>query len=158
MADREMALRFLAFRMRPYSQYSENDLNQFLLDAMKSINGLPDEDLAEHERAFEKAMRAARTIFGNDAFRKRFSPKQGRSPVNKALFEVVSVGLAALSDDELEHLATKAESVRNELMSLMNLSSEFVTSISVATGTPRRVKLRFDEMKKVFDRVLGHTS
>ncbi len=112
MADREMVLRFLAFRMRPYSDYSANDLNQFLLDAMKSINTLSSSQLVEHETAFENAMRAATQIFGNDAFRKRFSKNQGRSPVNKALFEVIAVSLAALDQDAIATLVARRQDVQ----------------------------------------------
>lgn len=155
MADREMVLRFLAFRMQPHGQYSSNDLNKFLLDAMKRINALPDEEIVKHEVAFDEAMKAAREIFGNDAFRKRFTATQTRSPINKALFEIVSVNLANLSNNEREELVGKRDFVKAEFIRLMLRSPEFLTAISVATGNQRRVRLRFEEMESLFRRVLG---
>jgi hypothetical protein len=41
MADRECALRFLAFRITPWEEYKANDLDGFLSEAMNKLNQMP---------------------------------------------------------------------------------------------------------------------
>lgn len=40
MADRELVLRFVAFRLTPYGAYPGGDFDQFLGDAMRALNGI----------------------------------------------------------------------------------------------------------------------
>ena len=83
MKDRECALRFLAFHMRPWEEYSAPSLDAQLGAAMRELNQTtPDhrEALAED---FRQAMRAAHAIFGRFAFRKRESlDDEKRRPLN----------------------------------------------------------------------------
>ena len=41
MSDREMVLRFLAFRLFPEEDYASTDLDDFLRAAMRDLNELP---------------------------------------------------------------------------------------------------------------------
>jgi hypothetical protein len=97
MADREMVLRFLAFRLTPPEQYARGDLDAFQRQAMRMINDLPAKEIEWLSNEFAEAMRAGHEIFGKHAFRKRFRGQEQRSPVNKALFESVSGNLAMLA-------------------------------------------------------------
>lgn len=151
MYDREMILRFLAFRLTPQSEYRGSDLNGFLLEAMQSINDLSTEELELHKEAFETAMHAARDIFENDAFRKRFRKDAGRMPINKALFDAVSVGLSRMSQEQLNRLIERRTQVVNGFIELMT-DSAFVNSISSSTGTQRQVQKRFDDIDRLLNR------
>src|SRR5262245_6575322 len=92
MDDREMILRFIAFRLTKPEQYSHDDFDRFLRESMRQLNQLGPIAIEQLRAEFDLSMMAANEIFGPHAFRKR-DPQRGsrRLPINKALFEAVSV-------------------------------------------------------------------
>ncbi|MDO0925314.1 DUF262 domain-containing protein [Streptomyces sp. TG1A-8] len=152
MADREMVLRFLAFRMTSPHAYKPGDFDAFLAEAMHQVNRL---DSAEENRLrteFLTAMLAAEEIFGHHAFRKYRRNQQRKSPINKALFEAVAVNLASLGDDDRE--ALRQTDVLDAFAELME-DVEFERAISVGTGDARKVRKRFDAVKELLETALG---
>ena len=154
MADRECVLRFLAFNIDTWEEYNTDDLDGYLGRAMTKINAMSEDDRERIALDFEKAMRAAFRIFGDDAFRKRNDTKHSRRPVNRALFEAWSVQLARCSAVEIEELIDKREEVKKRFISLMNEDGDFDRAISYGTGTPRRVKKRFGAIAELTAEVL----
>ena len=155
MADRECALRFLAFRTTPWEEYKTNDLDGFLSEAMKKLNQMAQADRDRLEVEFCRAMSAAHEIFGPDAFRKRYAKGAAQNPISKALFEAWSVVLARCSDDEVEYLISIKEQIRNDFIELMNTDRSFDVSISYSTGVPQRVEKRFKSIGNLVNRALG---
>ncbi len=156
MADRECVLRFLAFRIDTWEEYNTSDLDGYLGRAMTKINEMSEDARERIARDFEKAMRAASRIFGDDAFRKRYDIEDPRRrPISKALFEAWSVQLARCSAVEIEELVDKREEVRKRFIVLMNEDSDFDRAISYGTGTPRRVKKRFGAIAELTAEVLA---
>ena len=143
MADRECVLRFLAFHIQPWERYAADSLDSYLDETMKAINRMPTNRLDALAWEFKTAMRAASRIFGNDAFRKRYRPDEGRHQISLALFEAWGVQLARCSVEELERLVARRTDVREGFMSLLNRDAEFEKAISVSTGTPQRIRKRF---------------
>jgi hypothetical protein len=154
MADREMVLRFLAFRITPPENYARGDLDSFLRQAMWQINEMAQTAIERLSEEFNKAMRAAADIFGDNAFRKQFAGQERRLPVNKALFETISVNLAALTQKELGILRSRRDDVAERFLSLMELGS-FLQSISGGTGDVVKVRRRFSDIQQMFQEVLG---
>lgn len=149
MADREMALRYLAFRMTDPRDFVGGDFDRFLRTSMKEVNNWDEGEVASAEREFSLVMTAAREIFDNDAFRKRYNESDSRKPVNKALFESVSVALAHVLDAYgpagLQALARRRSLVQKDFIELMH-DSDFDNSISVSTGDTPKVRYRFETM------------
>ena len=154
MADRECVLRFLAFYIDPWEDYDVNDLDGYLSRAMTKINKMTPERRDAIAREFKKAMRAARSIFDDDAFRKRYSRNDSRRLVSKALFEAWSIQLARCSSDQINEFVNRREAVIDRFISLMNQDNEFERAISYATGTPRRVKKRFSAISQLVKEVV----
>lgn len=157
MADREFVLRFLAFKLTPYTEYDSKEFDSFLSDTMAEINKMTDEELKELERQFRRAMNAAFDIFERDAFRKRYKPSGGRYPINKALFESWSVNLSQLSDEQLNQLSERRDFVRDKFIELMNNRRDnpyFDTAISQGTGDIAKVKRRFGAIEQLIKEVL----
>ena len=154
MADREMVLRYLAFRLTSPHDYKTSDLNAFLIHAMKQVNHLRTAEVLKMRDEFHAAMWAAQSIFGKDAFRKRYSKGANRSPVNKALYEAVSVNLAELSDDQRTLLAQRKSTLKEGFITLMN-TAEFSDAVSVATGDRHKVKRRFNGIRTLFAEVMA---
>ncbi|MEU1691794.1 DUF262 domain-containing protein [Streptomyces hirsutus] len=148
MADREMVLRFLAFRLTNPAEHTEKDFDRFLTDMMYRVNNLTEERREQLTREFRVAMWSAGELFGEHAFRKWRGGK-GRSPVNKALFETISVHLALLDDHERARLVASPARVHDRFFELMD-DWDFERSISIGTGDPAKIRTRFQYVARLF--------
>ncbi|WP_415939315.1 DUF262 domain-containing protein [Streptomyces sp. 039-1] len=149
MADREMVLRFLAFRLTNPAEHSEKDFDQFLTGAMYEVNSLNEERREQLAREFRIAMRCARDLFREHAFRKWRGGPRSSPAVNKGLFETISVHLALLDDHERDRLVASREQVLDKFVELMD-DWDFDRSISVGTGDPVKVRTRFQYVARLF--------
>ena len=154
MADRECVLRLLAFHIDRWEQYSANDLDGYLGLAMEKINKLSPDGRNKLSRKFRRAMRASYEIFGNQAFRKPSTGTERRRRISKALFETWGVGLVRRSKDEIETLVGSRENVVEEFVSLMDNDQDFDTAITYSTGTPSRIRKRFQAIDELIERCL----
>jgi hypothetical protein len=156
MVDREMALRYLAFRLSEPENHRETDFDKFLRSTMRQINLWGDLERADRLREFAIVMSTSTAIFGKDAFRKRYRNDDPRRPVSKALFEAVAVGLArtldTLGQPGLVALVHRSQDVKDAFLQLM-ADREFDRSISQGTGDPVRVRFRFDRLRTLFLRL-----
>lgn len=155
MGARELVLRFSAFYMTPYGQYGNSDLDGFLNAAMKRLNEIPESDRWHIANNFRLSMIRARSLFGNDAFRKRTSAKSTRSLINRALFEAWSVPLANLSESAFGTLLSRSSDLMEMFSRELRDSQAFMSSISVATGTRSRVIERFATVENIIFRALN---
>jgi hypothetical protein len=153
MADREMVLRFLAFSLTAPEHYSRGDLDEFLREAMQRLNTLPVVELGRLGENFAAAMDAARRIFVEHAFRKRYRGQSARLPINKALFEAISVNLSVLDVSQIVRLMRRRDTIQESFMILME-DLKFQQSISGGTGDVQKVRTRFGSIKELFDGVL----
>ncbi|MFE0641522.1 DUF262 domain-containing protein [Streptomyces sp. NPDC058877] len=149
MDDREMVLRFLAFRMTNPAAHSEKDFDKFLIDSMYRINTLTEERREQLVREFRVAMRCALDLFGEHAFRKWRGGKRSSPAINKALFETIAVHLALLDDQERDRLVASRTRVHTRFFELMD-DWDFDRSISVGTGNPAKIRKRFQEVARLF--------
>jgi len=153
MADRELVLRFLAFSVTDYNQYRIPDMDVFLSIEMARLNKLQSR-YAELRESFTRSMNAAKTIFGNQAFRKLYYLHQSRSPINKALFESWSVALGSLSPENLATLVSRKEKVIVDAIALNN-TDDFHRAISQGTKDVTKVRKRFESVQKLIAQVLN---
>ena len=155
MADRECILRFLAFHMDPWSNYttSTEDLHTYLTNAMKKISDLKQQERDQFAADFKKAMDAGFRIFGRGTFRRR-SDEHSRSPVNKALLETWGVVLANCSPEQIEILVNNQDAIKKASAHLMNEDSDFMNAISYSTGNQNRVEKRFSTVEDLIRSML----
>lgn len=154
MADREVVLRFCAFRsLSDIEEYRDfNSLDSFLLDFTRRIDGahvnrpgLSDADLARLSADFERAMGTAIAVFGNAAFRKYPTWAKRRGPINRALFESWASALADYEPSQLEpHKAAILKAVRKRMEAY-----DYNAAISQGTGDFAKVKLRFAVAREI---------
>ena len=109
---------------------------------MKTLNNVPSGRLQTLTADFTRAMRAAGPHLGNDAFRKRYHPNDGRHQISMALFEAWSVQLARCSGEQVDQLVDRQAEVRDRFMALLNGDSEFEKAISISTGASQRIRKR----------------
>lgn len=155
MDDRELVLRFLAFYMFGFETYRQHNMDSFLIFTMKAINDMSDDDLKDIKLKFDKALQTSSAIFDRDSFRKRYNNNAKRLPINKALFESLTVNLARFSDQERLRLINSSGKIRSAFMHLCS-DRRFENAISQGTGDTRKVYIRFSEIKKMFEENLSH--
>lgn len=94
---------------------------------------------------FKKALDISWEIFGNDSFRKRQSINDGRKPINKPLFEIISTVFSKLTDDETRELLKNKKEFVTSFIELQNDNKRFWNAITTGTATKDNVNLRNKE-------------
>lgn len=171
MMDRELILRCLAFNVRSYINYpNNNDMDSFLSDTMRIINIMPSLNGKEGEKVFKdkvlrehvlinsvdvletriiNAMNRGKEIFGEHAFRKSY-PGKRRTPINKALFEAWGTLLGKMTDKEFEKLKNnKAEFIKQHSILLEDIN--FTYAISRDSLKFLSVKDRYEKFTKILN-------
>jgi hypothetical protein len=160
MTDREVALRFCAFRhLRSFDDYRQfGSLDAFLLDFIRRLDAraeqefaLSDGDIETLTRDFDRAMRTASAVFGNCAFRKYPLWAKRRGPINRALFESWAV---ALADYQPEQLSPHKEAIVQKTRETM-ADYQYNAAISQGTGDFSKVKLRFTTARTIIESAIG---
>lgn len=153
MGDRECALRLLAFMRTSYREYKSKNLDTFLNQCMIELNQLPDADVRDLDERFRRAMVDCYRLFRDQAFRKQKRGNPRRSPVNRALFEVWSASVEALSPDDVQQLEAKSAELRERFLVLLE-DADFEAAITYGTGDPRKVRLRFSKVEQIIQETL----
>lgn len=154
MLDREFITRFVSFYINDANDYKP-DLDNFLNKSMGDIKKLTDFEKDKLKTDFKDAMVLAKKIFERFAFRKVFNVNDRRKPINKALFEVWSVSLAKLSDDERKIISKKAKLVFKSFIEIMNKEKQFEPAITSATGDKTRVAFRFNTIQTLLKKIIN---
>lgn len=152
MEDRDFVTRFVAFYLQDYNSY-EPDMDGFMTKGMALIKKLTADERQRMKEYFVKSMKTARRIFGDDAFRKRRERLDRRRPINKALFETLSVWLAKCSDDERELLEGRREMVQYLFIELNN-DDRFFYALSSGTGQKDSVFYRHRKIRELIEKVI----
>lgn len=151
MQDRDFVNRFLAFYLFNYeTDYSyDEDLDSFMNRALDKLSTLSKSEKNEIETAFKNAMNLSKDIFGEFAFSKS---KEYRR-INKALFEVMAVSFAKLTEAQRTKLVANKRHFKSEFYKA--LENDFADSLSSNTGGKSNVSLRHKEFGKLINQSLS---
>jgi len=147
MLDRDFANRFLCFYLFGYQNYTP-DLDTFMSKAMAAINDKTESELSKIRNDFSNAMKLSIAIFGIEVFRKT-NPDGRLLPINKALFDAVSVQFSLLDDEERNALKLKTKEFNLGFKSLLHDDETFLKSISSSTGDKKRVHYRHNSIEQL---------
>ncbi|MER8404783.1 DUF262 domain-containing protein [Mesorhizobium sp. M0185] len=156
MANRELALRFCAFRISSVDQYRQfPSLDAFLMNFTKRIDGtagaaISDGELTVLEVDFGRAMTAAYNILGPAAFRRWPLGAERRGPINRAVFESQA---NALADHDLGVLTPRREEIVRAFRQAF-LEPDYLRAVTVSTGDPNRVAHRLERTRAILREVL----
>ncbi len=144
MGDRALVLRFLAFYERHYTKASQG-LKQFLNEFFDTYRNAPADKLAEYEKKFKSAMRAAFTVFGDKAFRLRRVDAKGGGEwaprINAPIFQVLSV---SFTEYDLTAITERADSILEEYLDLTASDLKFIDAVTKATGDTTAIRYSFE--------------
>jgi len=159
MADRALILRYLAFKIFGYKNYTKNDMNDFLDQAMKELNKLNDRDpqdieqLDKYYSEFDENMIKAYIIFKDKSFRKFFSLTEKKKwPISLPLFETIN---CVLDNYTIEEIEKYADIIFNKFFELFK-NDDFIDYISKATNNIDHVTERFEIVNKIFKETVGY--
>jgi hypothetical protein len=156
MSNREMALRFCAFRNVSLDAYAQaSSLDAFLLEYTRRIDGMSEPpaaspNLDDLEAAFERAMANAVSILGNGAFRRWPPAASRRGPINRAIFESQAI---ALSEYPEEVIAQHCDAIALAFRKLFD-DPEYDSSVRSGTGDVRKLKRRLDGPRAILAEIL----
>lgn len=157
MMDRELVLRWIAFTL-PYI-YGANSweigyasMEDFLNETSEYLENSGPE-LAEHLiKLFDHTMRLAYYLFDGEPFRKMNYEKNKRYPINKALFESISVQLTKFVN-EGEILIKNKELIQRRFVNMCNVD-HFNDSITVATSNQTKIAYRHQYLYQLFKSIV----
>ncbi|ANL42377.1 DUF262 domain-containing protein [Rhizobium phaseoli] len=140
MRDREAINRFCAFSLIGHSKYT-GDMDEFLAEALRLMNKLDEASLEKIRIEFTKSMNRNEKLFQKHAFRKSLisTPSANRSVLNIALFDVMSVVLARVDDEQFE---SQQRYIKDAIIELLN-NDEFSNYITYSTNSKFQVQGRF---------------
>jgi hypothetical protein len=154
--DMDFVSRFVSFYLKGYQSYQVSDLDYFINSCMKEIKeGKYDQEIEPMKLNFKKAMKLAETIFAGNAFRKQTDSDTQRNPLNKAYFEVISVGFAKLTEAEIQRLMEHKELFKENLISEMSHQKSYYNSFSGGTGKIESVRKRFSVFNDILSKSIN---
>lgn len=138
MQAQEIALRYLYFRKQYIASPPIGDYNGKMEEALnlcvEKFNCDRDYDFTADVEAFKKAMLLARHLFGSLAFRKVSKFQSRRQPINKLLFQCLSVLLSFVDYDTIIDKYPERSAIP-ELEDLIDNSEEFYRAITYGTNS-----------------------
>lgn len=153
MTNRELALRFCAFRHYSDEDYRKyQSLDAFLVEYTRRIDGcseqappLTDKDLKKLKADFKRAMENAYEVMGKAAFRRWPLTQTRRGPINRAVFESQAV---ALADYPLDKLLQKKDEIVKAFRQAFD-DRIYSSAVTVGTGAPAAVESRLRHTKSI---------
>lgn len=143
MKDREVVLRYLAFRWGDYKKNYEGDLSNYLENVMIQINKMSPSQIKDIRKDFSRVMNWAYKLWNRDSF--RIQTKKTRGVINTAIFESVCLFLSEKSDEYLERNRNKIKNNYNQLLK----DDIYISSVTRATGSKQNVYYRFQKAKEI---------
>ena len=154
MTDCDFANRFVAFYL--YRKEYDGNLDEFMGDALENINKMSQKEIDSIHDTFDRSMTICYRLLGNTAF-KRPDPQKPNSflKTNKAIFEVLSVSIAQLSENEQQILVQKKNRFQNEIYSLFK-NEDFIKSITSGTAKTPQVEYRHTKVQQLIKQVINY--
>ena len=147
MADREVVLRFVAFRLSDPDDYARHaSFDEFLGFVTEQLDESTDRELGRLYSDFVRGMDNCHLVFGEHAFRKPPWEAARKNPINRALFESWGTVLANYEKSAVLGASRDLECRAREMMIR---DHDFIASISSSTGTVRNVRTRLGKVHAV---------
>jgi len=137
MKDREVALRYIAFRWFDYENEYSGDMSDYVESAMKRINQMSDEKIYNIKEDFERVMKWSYNIWGNKNF--RIATEYTRGTINTAILESVCNYLSKNSDFYLDR---NKNTIKNNYIDLIS-NEIYYQAVTKSTGNKAKVLDRF---------------
>ena len=116
---------------------------------MSSINDKTELEIEKIKSDFIESMELCKYIFEEEAFRKVYQSFERLPPINKAIFDTLSVQFGLLNSQERVKLKSKKDEMKSGLKNLLANDDKFFTSVTSSTGDKNRVLYRHFTVKNL---------
>jgi hypothetical protein len=144
MNDRMMVLRFLAFYEKGYQKVGKG-MSNFLNDFLEVHREAPEHKLKEFSDKFKSSMKAAFTIFADQAFRVRKNHKRGGSEwsrkVNATILQIVAVSFTNYDNSQL---TKRADAIYEEYIDLVSQDQDWIRCVTTSSFDPKNIRYGFE--------------
>lgn len=146
---------FLKPKNRKFERYQEYKWNftVFLDQAMEKLATLNQTQQEQFEKNLWKALQTCHDLFDQHIFSK--SILKGHNRKNGALFEVWTVLVGQLNEDQIEHLLLSKPNIIEEFQFLLKNNTDFFDSISGKHWHKRIIIKRFETIESLIKKYLS---
>lgn len=158
MLDRELILRFVAFKLLPLTSKNEFkylDMGTFLDSAMEELDQIKDDQkLTELKNSLIESLIFSEKVFGEaHRFSRSIALNDNTNTLNRSLYDVISVCFSEVNDKD--RFITNKQSFLDEFNRLLlQQDGEFSLSITAGTSSKGAVEVRFKIMKDLINKVV----
>lgn len=157
MLDRELVLRYIAFKLCPYKEFYEKKivLSTFLDKTMEKIDSkdFTKEKFEELKNDLLNNLKFLSTLFDKDMlFNKRLVDKSKTATLNRSLFEVWTVLISNLTENEKQNIYENKELLTEKYKELLT-EEEFEDSITKGTNNRKSVFTRFEKLNSLLEEI-----
>jgi hypothetical protein len=148
MKDREIVLRYLAFRWFDYKAEYTGEMGDFIESAMRRINKFSDDKINEMKDDFRRVMQMAFRIWDRANF--RIPTEATRGTINTAVLETVCNYLSVNSD---EYIMKNIQIIKKNYSDLIKHPA-YNDAVTKSTGNKTRVLNRFNLVFEILNKGL----
>jgi len=155
MLDRELVLRFVAFKLTPYKDFNFNSMGEFLDEAMEKLDAIKDNHkLKELKDELIETLKFSEKILGeNHRFSRSIADSKKTNTLNRSLFDVITVCFSEIKNKE-KFFIHREIFIKRFLELLRDEQSDFSKAITEGTSSKSAIESRFKIMDNLIKEVL----
>lgn len=156
MLDKELALRFVAFKLAGYRNFNSNKMKDFLDKAMDKLDAIKDESvISQLKNNLLETLEFSEIILGeNHRFSRAIADEYKNRTLNRSLFDVISICFSEI-EDRKKFIENKELFLKEFKELLTNEQGEFLRAITEGTSDKSAIEVRFGIMNNLIKRVLN---
>lgn len=157
MADREMALRFLAIWKSWDSQAVtllgyKGRMKSFLNTFMNEHKDIKSSESGVWKQVFEDTVNKVYQVYGENAFKRQSLDGTTEKTINRAIIDVI---MLSSTQHTLEELMSKKEQIVRRFLEKTNNEIDFKNSIKIGTSDTKVITYRLDEWCKEVNQIIA---
>ncbi|CAA6825173.1 MAG: Unknown protein [uncultured Sulfurovum sp.] len=155
MLDRELALRFVAFKLAGYENFDSNKMKDFLDKAMDKLDLIEDkEEIDKLKNNLLETLTFSEKILGeNHRFSRAIADDEKTRTLNRSLFDVITICFSEIKDRD--KFFNKKELFLIKFKKLLkDEQGEFLKAITEGTSDKSAIETRFEIMNKLIKEVI----
>lgn len=156
MADREMALRFLAI-WKSWDKETESlngykgRMKSFLNAFMNEHKDIKQNEIVQWKQTFEETVNKVYQVYGDNAFKRQGLDGVIEKTINRAIIDVIMLSSTQYS---LAELMSKKEQITGQFLKMTNNDVDFRNSIKIGTSDTKVITHRLREWCKEVNRII----
>lgn len=156
MLDRELALRFVAFKLAGYKNFNSNKMKDFLDKAMDKLDSIEDQNTIDNlKNNLLETLEFSETILGkNHRFSRAIADADKTRTLNRSLFDVISICFSEIKDRN-KFLEKKDLFLSKFKELLLDEQGDFLRTITEGTSDKSAIETRFEIMNTLIKDVLN---